>query len=296
MPSIPVLWTLLREAVTLNQVPREPEPDLAMDDPDKVQAFIEAGRVDGIMASVYLFHTAQVCEVIKPGDTVVDLGCGPANQLAMIAQLNPKCEFLGVDLSDEMLDRARAHVGKLGLTNVRFEKADMSKPDFLGDASVDAVISTVALHHFPGAEQGAEAFNRTFAEIGRILRNDGGIYVVDFGRLKSAKSINYFAYQHADREPELFTLDYLYSLKAAFTSNEFRQAARRHLDGRAEVFATFIAPFMVAVKSPSRRDIPSEITERLNEIRRGLPQHIQVDLDDLVSWFRMGGLRTRALS
>jgi len=292
MPSIPVLKTLLREAVTLTQVPRVPEPDLVMDDPDKVAAFTRAGREDGVMAPVYLFHTAQVCEVIKPGDTVVDLGCGPATQLGMIARLNPDCEFLGVDFSDEMLDRARAHVEDQGLTNVRFQKSDMSRLDFLEDASVDAVYSTVALHHLPDVE----TLYRTFSEVGRILRSGGGVYIVDFGRLKSKKSIEYFAYQYADRQPELFTLDYLYSLNAAFTVDEFRHATRTSLDGRARVFRTFIAPFMVAVKSQPRRQVPAAIVERLGEIRAGLPEHHKVDVKDLVSWFGMGGLSTQGLS
>ncbi len=292
MPSIPVLKTLLREVITRDRAPRVPEPDLVMDDPDKVAAFTRAGREDGVMAPVYLFHTAQVCEVIRPGDKIVDLGCGPATQLAMIARLNPESEFLGVDFSDEMLQRARAYVAEQGLSNVRFQKSDMSKLDFLADASVDAVYSTVALHHLPGLD----AFNGTFAEIGRILRPGGGVYVVDFGRLKSKKSIEYFAYQYADRQPELFTLDYLYSLNAAFAADDFRNAARTCLNGRARVYATSIAPFMVAVKSPARRTIPSDIKERLKEIRRSLPKHHQVDVKDLVSWFGMGGLSTQAFS
>src|SRR5204863_5016089 len=100
----------LREAMTRERSARAPEPDLVMDDPDKVTAYTRAGREDGVMAPVYLFHCAQICDVIRPGDTVVDLGCGPATQLAMVARLNPEVRFTGIDLSDEMLDRARAHV------------------------------------------------------------------------------------------------------------------------------------------------------------------------------------------
>src|SRR6516165_8234394 len=110
MPSLPVLRTLLREITTSGPVVRTPEPDLVMDDPAKVAAYIEAGRPKGVMAPVYLFHCAQACEVIRPGDTVVDLACGPANQLSIIAKLNPEVRFIGVDLSEPMLDRARAYV------------------------------------------------------------------------------------------------------------------------------------------------------------------------------------------
>src|SRR5256885_4073148 len=107
MPSLAVLQVLLREVLTRERAPRIPEPDLVMDDPAKVAAYIEAGHADGVMAPVYLFHCAQACEVIRAGDLVVDLACGPANQLAMIAALNPKAQFVGVDLSEPMLAQAR---------------------------------------------------------------------------------------------------------------------------------------------------------------------------------------------
>jgi SAM-dependent methyltransferase len=291
MPSLPVLKVLLRELVTQERVPRVPEPDLVMDDPDKVAAFTRAGREDGVMAPVYLYHCAQVCEIVKPGDRVVDLGCGPATQLGMIARLNPDSQFLGVDFSDEMLERARNHVAAEGLTNVQFHKADMTQLGFLADSSVDAVYSTVALHHLPNLD----ALMRTFAEIGRVLRPGGGLYIVDFGRLKSRKSIEYFAYQYADRQPELFTLDYLYSLNAAFTARDFRDAASAHLRGRAQVFTTFIAPFMVAVKSPARREPSAALRNQLREMRGRLPKHHQVDVGDLVSWFGMSGLKSQLL-
>ena len=183
MPSLPVLKTLARELVSRERSPRRTEPDLVMDDPEKVAAYTRAGREDGVMAPVYLFHCAQVCEVIRPGDTVVDLGCGPATQLAMVARLNPDVRFVGVDLSEEMLERARAYGAEQGLGNVAFQQADVTDLGFLGDASVDAVFSTVALHHLPDVDH----LQRTFAEVARVLRPGGGLYLVDFGHLKSEK-------------------------------------------------------------------------------------------------------------
>ncbi len=46
---------------------------------------------------------------------------------------------------------------------------------------------------------------QTFQEAARVLKPSGGLYVSDFGRLKSTRSVDYFAYQHQDRQPELFT-------------------------------------------------------------------------------------------
>lgn len=292
MPSLPVLKTLARELVSRERSPRRTEPDLVMDDPEKVAAYTRAGREDGVMAPVYLFHCAQVCEVIRPGDTVVDLGCGPATQLAMVARLNPDVRFVGVDLSEEMLERARAYGAEQGLGNVAFQQADVTDLGFLGDASVDAVFSTVALHHLPDVDH----LERTFAEVARVLRPGGGLYLVDFGHLKSERSIEYFAYQYSDRQPELFTLDYLYSLRAAFPLADFQRLTDRHLAGRARVYSTFLMPFMVVVKSPPRAgEVPQGVRAGLAALRAALPSYHRTDLQDLRTFFRLGGLASPLL-
>ncbi|MDX1736469.1 MAG: methyltransferase domain-containing protein, partial [Halioglobus sp.] len=155
------------------------------------------------------------------------------------------------------------------------------------DASVDAVMSTVALHHLPDAA----ALERTISEVARVLRPGGGLYLVDFGHLKAEKSIEDFAYQYDDRQAELFTLDYLYSLRAAFTRDEFRRCAQQHLAGRARFYSTFIMPFMVAIKSlPREGALPASTLRELQHLRQQLPGHHQNDLADLRTFFRLGGL------
>ena len=97
----------------------------------------------------------------------------------------------------------------------------------------------------------SDALDRVFAEVSRVLKPGGGIYMVDFGHLKSERSIHDFAYQYADRQAELFTLDYLYSLRAAFWLEDFKRVHQRHLADRCSLYSTFLVPFMVAVKSHS---------------------------------------------
>ncbi|HZP22010.1 MAG TPA: class I SAM-dependent methyltransferase, partial [Terriglobales bacterium] len=143
MPTLAVLRTLVREVTTSRRPERIPEPDLVMDDPAKVAAYNKAGEVNGVMAPVYLFHGANACEVIRPGDLVVDLACGPANQLGLIARLNPQARFIGVDLSEPMLARAREHVANANLRNIDLVHADITDVREIADASVDAVVSTM---------------------------------------------------------------------------------------------------------------------------------------------------------
>ena len=268
MSNIDLFRTFVRELTTFSQTDRVPEPDLIMDDPAKVEAFTRAGEEDGVMAPVYLHHTAHICSIVRPGDTVIDLGCGSARQIAMAARLNPDTRFLGVDLSDEMLDRARAHAKAQKLNNLDFTVGDITKLDAFDDDSVDAVVSTVALHQLPDVGM----FRATLRQAGRVLKPGGGIYIVDFARLKSLRSITYFAHQYEDSQPELFTEDYYNSLRAAFSLAEWRAAAADFL-GNA-----------------------GRLRGELAAIRNRLPEHHKVDLKNLLGFFKGGGLRNNLLA
>ena len=263
-----------------------------MDDPEKVSAYTKAGREDGVMAPVYLFHCAQICEVIKSGDTVLDLGCGPATQLSIVARLNPDINFIGIDLSNEMLSKAHSYIKQQNLTNIALHQGDITQLSTLTNASIDAVMSTVVLHHLPDLA----ALECTFAEIKRVLKPGGGLYLVDFGHLKSEKSIRDFAYQYADRQPELFTLDYLYSLRAAFWPQDFFNLYQKHLANSGSFYKTFVMPYMMVIKSHARRETDPALQLQLQELKRNMPQYHQSDLKDLMLFFRLGGLKSPYLT
>lgn len=285
MPSSAVVVSLIRELLTRECSPRIPEPGLVMDDPLQVEAYVEAGREHAVLAPVYLFHGANICEVIRPGDTVVDLACGPANQLALVAKLNPDTQFIGVDLSSPMLEQAQELIDRKGLGNVSLRQGDITNLSAFSTASVDAVVSTMALHHLPDKKMLAQ----TYAEVARVLKPGGGIYMVDFGHLKAGRNIEYFANQYADRQPPLFTLDYLNSLHAAFYLEDIRSAVYPLLK-QARLYTTFLAPFMVALKSPARRGHDEKLMAELALMKQRLPKWHQADFADLKSFFRWGGM------
>lgn len=207
-----------------------------MENSVQVVAFHEAGRVNGIMAPVYLLHAAQICGVLKPGNNVLDLGCGPANQLGLVAQLNSDVHFTGVDLSGEMLTMADRNLQARGIANVALQHGDITDLSLFDSASADAVTSTMALHHLPNDA----ALFRCFEEVRRVLKPGGGLYLVDFGHLKTEAVIRYLATQYEERQPELFTVDYLNSLRAAFELTTWHTGWSSYLKNFGEIFSTFL--------------------------------------------------------
>jgi arsenite methyltransferase len=290
MPSLAVLRILANELTTTERAQRYPEPDLVMANEEQVAAYTRAGRQDGVMAPVYLYNASHVLEVIAPGDKVLDLACGPATQLALIAGLAPDSSFTGVDLSPTMLGKAEAHVKDLQLGNVQFVENSIAKLDAIADGSINAVMTTMALHHLPDQA----LLEATFKEIRRVLKPGGGVYLADFGHLKREHSIHYFANQYADRQPEIFTEDYHNSLRAAFSLEDFRRAGA-HIQMHAKLYSTFLVPYMIAFKSPRKHKPGRQQLSELHKHWQLMPVHHQRDFADLKTFFRFGGLRSRLI-
>lgn len=287
MPRLSVLPTRLREQFGKRVLTREPEPHLVMNDSEQVQAYTLAGRIDGVMSASYLFHSARITQLLQGKQFVVDLGCGPATQLAQIAQLNPKMDFLGIDLSPDMLDQARTHAATLGLNNVKFQLADITNCASLKEGSADAVISTMALHHLPTLA----LLERCFGEIRRILKPEGLLYLADFARLKSLHSVQYFAYLNREHQPQLFSLDYERSLRAAFLPEDFERLTQDLLGPQFQVLTTQGIPILCLIKSRQEQALPNALKARLNGLRAALPAQYRRELDDMRFFFWLGGLK-----
>ena len=101
---------------------------------------------------------------LAPGQRVVDLGCGSGRTtLELAARVGPSGDVVGVDISAEMLARARERAGQLG--NVEFVHADVQVHD-LGEARFDAAYSRFGVMFF--ADPVA-----AFANVRRALRAGG---------------------------------------------------------------------------------------------------------------------------
>lgn len=127
-----------------------------------------------------------------------------------------------------------------------------------------------------------------FKQVRRILKPQGGLYLADFGRLKSPQSVRFFAHLYELSLPFEVVQDYEYSLRAAFSVEEYRQLTQEELP-QATLYQTFLAPFMVIIKSPDR-PVDFQLRSHLRSRRERLSPQFQRDLDDLRRFFRLGGL------
>lgn len=276
---------LLLERLPWRPLPRIPETQAVMDAPEQIAAFMESGRDEGMLAHVYFFHALMSLPVIRPGDTVLDLACGPANQLLHIARLHPNVHFIGLDASPGMLAQASAMLIREGIANVTLQQGDMRCLDGIAAGSIDSVLCTMSLHHLPDVR----ALEQTMQEVRRILKADGGVYLADFGRMKRRATQRYFAYDRAAEQSTQFTEDFFNSMRAAFSVDELSHAAKR-LNLPIEQHHTALAPFMILLRSPARRMVEASLARRVRQGYRALSPLQQRDFGNLARWFRAGGL------
>jgi ubiquinone/menaquinone biosynthesis C-methylase UbiE len=106
------------------------------------------------------------------GETVLDLGSGAGND-AFIArhEVGAEGRVIGVDMTAEMIAKARANAAKLGYGNVEFREGPIEQMP-VDPGSIDVVISNCVLNLVPDK-------GRAFAEMLRVLRPGGRFCVSD---------------------------------------------------------------------------------------------------------------------
>lgn len=273
---------LLLERLSRRTQPRIPETDAVMAAPEQIAAFMQSGRDEGLLAHLYFFHAVMSLPVIRPGDTVLDLACGPGNQLARIAQLHPQSRFIGVDASPGMLELARETL--IDAPNVALQHGDIAQLHSIASASIDCVTCTMSLHHLPDTA----ALTQVMREIRRVLKPDGGVYLADFGRLKRAATQRYFAFDRDAEQSPPFTDDFLRSMQAAFSVDELR-AAIAALDKPMSESTTALAPFLAIFRSGTRRAIDKLLAAQVSKHYRELSWQQRRDFDNLARWFSLNG-------
>ncbi len=109
---------------------------------------------------------------LKEGDTVVDLGSGAGIDVFLSANKVGSGKVIGIDMTDEMLDKAKKNAKDGNYTNVEFRKGDIEKKIPVDDSSVDAAISNCVINLTTDKTS-------AFKEVYRILRKGGRMVISD---------------------------------------------------------------------------------------------------------------------
>ena len=109
---------------------------------------------------------------LEPGERVADLGCGAGTDSLVAAQMvGPDGHVTGIDMTPEMLAKARAAADELGAENADFVEGEIEHLPF-DDESIDVVILNGVIDLVPDKDA-------VFKEISRVLRPGGRMQLAD---------------------------------------------------------------------------------------------------------------------
>ena len=128
---------------------------------------------------------------LKPGETVLDLGSGGGFDCFLAAnEVGETGQVIGVDMTPEMISKARANAGEAGYTNVEFRLGEIENLP-VADGVVDVIISNCVINLSP------EKF-KVFQESFRVLKPNGRLAISDIVAIAELP-------QQAKDDKELFT-------------------------------------------------------------------------------------------
>jgi 2-polyprenyl-3-methyl-5-hydroxy-6-metoxy-1,4-benzoquinol methylase len=134
------------------------------------------GHHDAVLRS-HRWRTAQnsaayLLPELRPGQRLLDVGCGPGTLTADLARLVAPGQVVGIDVAAAVLDEARDHAAAAGVGNVSFQAGDFRTAD-LAPASFDVVHAHQVLQHLRDPVGALAAMARLVRPGGVVAVRDG---------------------------------------------------------------------------------------------------------------------------
>ena len=178
---------------------------------------------------------------LKEGEIVLDLGSGAGFDCFLAAnQVGKTGKVIGVDMTTEMLDRARENARKGNYENVEFRLGEIENLP-VGDRQVDVIISNCVINLSPNKK-------RVFQEAFRVLKPGGSLMVSDIVLLK-------------DLPPEIknSVAAYVGCLAGATTKREYLEAIQAAGFEKTEVLGETTFPVEFLANDPVVRKATSNL-------------------------------------
>lgn len=189
---------------------RIPEPEL-MDDPVQASAYANADFNEPHNA--FVEHFAGLYPDGDIRESILDLGCGPADISVRMAKRYPHCRIDGIDGAQAMLREGEARIQQEGLQG----RIQLYQRRIPGDpppgTPYPVIFSNSLLHHLHQPQV-----------LWRYVRQhstaSGWIFVMDLARPDSTTDAEVLVNTYSGEEPDILRRDFYYSLCAAFTVDE----------------------------------------------------------------------------
>ena len=168
---------------------------------------------------------------LNRGDRVLDVACGTGLvSFRAAALVDPECEVVGTDISEQMIAAARAVARDRGIANVRFERMDAEALRF-PESSFEAILCALGLMYVPDPERAVREFHR-------VLRPSGRAVAAVWGQRSKCGWAEIFpivdARVQSDVCPMFFRLGTGEGLRRAFAAAGFEDLVSRRLETRLQ--------------------------------------------------------------
>jgi len=134
---------------------------------------------------------------IKDGETILEIACGTGVVFEQIVKQNPNGDNIGIDLSPDMLNKAKKRMEKLKSNHYDLREDDVLKLDF-NDNSCDLIVNNFMVDLMP-----FDTFDKISEEFYRVTKPGGRVVISTFSFGK--KKVNKFWFWVAKKFPDILT-------------------------------------------------------------------------------------------